>query len=225
MVIRALAFALAVLGASAASAQCRLALALALDVSSSVDAREYQLQNEGLARALEDPEVREAFLPRLPPVALAIYEWSNARHQAIIQDWLLITQPSDLDRVAAALRTHQRTASENPTAIGNALLFGLALFNQAPICAARTLDLSGDGINNDGMTPRRAYRQPGWEAVTVNGLAIGQSEQMTIYYRRQLIRGHSAFVEKASDFEAFEAAMRRKLIREILPDMMLGQMR
>ena len=86
MVIRAAAFALAVLGATAASAQCRLALALALDLSSSVDAREYQLQNEGLARALEDPEVREAFLPALPPVALAIYEWSNARRQAIVQD-------------------------------------------------------------------------------------------------------------------------------------------
>ena len=86
MVIRAAAFALAVLGATAASAQCRLALALALDLSSSVDAREYQLQNEGLAHALEDPEVREAFLPALPPVALAIYEWSNARRQAIVQD-------------------------------------------------------------------------------------------------------------------------------------------
>ena len=41
---------------------CRLALSLGLDVSSSVDAREYRLQTEGLAAALIAPEVRGAFL-------------------------------------------------------------------------------------------------------------------------------------------------------------------
>ena len=42
----------------AAAAECRLALSLGLDVSSSVDAREYRLQTEGLAAALIAPEVR-----------------------------------------------------------------------------------------------------------------------------------------------------------------------
>lgn len=60
------------------AAQCRLALLLALDVSSSVDAREDQLQRGGTASALIAPEVTEAFFASDLPVALAVYEWSDA---------------------------------------------------------------------------------------------------------------------------------------------------
>jgi hypothetical protein len=223
MVSRAVALILALCVATAAQAQqCRLALALALDISSSIDSREYRLQQEGLARALEDPAVRDAFLPGLPPVALAIYEWSNSRQQAIIQEWVMVTEHAVLDDVASRIRSHPRSATDQPTAIGNALLFGLALFNEAPPCAAQTLDLSGDGINNAGTNPARAYATAGWDGITVNALAIGNTRQMEIYYSRQVIRGHRAFVERASRFEDFGAAMERKLIREVLPDMMLG---
>ncbi|MEL6211423.1 MAG: aminotransferase class I/II-fold pyridoxal phosphate-dependent enzyme [Pseudomonadota bacterium] len=54
--VRALALFLALTCAGPAAA-CRLALLLALDVSSSVDAREDQLQRGGLAAALVAPEV------------------------------------------------------------------------------------------------------------------------------------------------------------------------
>jgi hypothetical protein len=40
------------------AAECRLALALAVDVSRSIDETDYAIQTEGLARALEDPEIR-----------------------------------------------------------------------------------------------------------------------------------------------------------------------
>lgn len=209
---------------SAQAAQCRLALALALDISSSVDSREYALQQEGLARALEDPSVKDAFLPGLPPVALAIYEWSSSRQQHIIQDWIVISERATLDSIAQRVRGHQRTASNQPTALGNALLFGLALFNTAPACGLKTLDVSGDGINNVGTTPSRAYETSGWDGITVNALAIGTSRQMETYYRRQLIRGHGSFVERARRFEDFSAAMERKLIREVLPEVMLGSL-
>src|SRR5690606_25524706 len=84
----ALAAALAVAAAGPAAAQsCRLALSLALDVSSSVDAREYALQNEGLARALTAPEVVEAFLA-MPGqvVALHVFEWSGRAQQVLRLD-------------------------------------------------------------------------------------------------------------------------------------------
>ena len=50
----------ATLWASAGVAECRQALALGLDVSGSVDAREYRLQLDGVAGALDDPAVRAA---------------------------------------------------------------------------------------------------------------------------------------------------------------------
>lgn len=197
---------------------------MAMDISSSIDEREYALQQEGLAQALEDPAVRGAFLPGLPPVALAIYEWSNTRQQAIIQNWVLVTDESVLDDIAQQVRSHRRSAADQPTAIGNALLFGLALFNEAPPCAAFTIDISGDGVNNAGIAPNRAYLRPDWAGITVNALAIGPTRQMETYFRRQVIRGPRAFVERARQFEDFGAAMERKLIREVLPDVLLGSL-
>ena len=47
------------IGAADAS-ECRQSLVLGLDVSSSVDAREYRLQLDGLAEAILDPEVEDA---------------------------------------------------------------------------------------------------------------------------------------------------------------------
>ena len=52
------------LWAGAAQADCRQALALGLDVSGSVDAQDYALQMQGLAAALEHPQVRAALLSR-----------------------------------------------------------------------------------------------------------------------------------------------------------------
>lgn len=211
--------------ATPAVAQCRLALTLAMDISSSVDEGEYFLQQEGLALALEDPSVRAAFLPgMMEPVALSIYEWSGSRQQTLIQPWIMIDTTAKLDEVADRIRRHPRSAGTQPTAIGNALTFGYALLTEAPICDEWTIDLSGDGINNDGMSPARAYNDRDWTGITVNALAIGRELQMRTYYQRSVIRGFGAFVEHAERFEDFGEVMERKLIRELLPDMMLGSL-
>ena len=41
---------------------CELALVLAIDISGSVDRREYRIQMDGLATALNDPTVQDALL-------------------------------------------------------------------------------------------------------------------------------------------------------------------
>ena len=51
--------------------------------------------------------------------------------------------------------------------------------------------------------------------VTVNGLAIGGAlEDLPGYFERSLISGPGAFVEIAQDYQDFEKAMTRKLVRE-----------
>lgn len=212
----ALALALAAGGPAAAQDQCRLALLLGVDVSASVDAAEYQLQLSGIASALIAPEIVEAFLNGPGPVALSIYEWSGRFQQDLVVDWTLITSEEDLTRIAERVTRQARRSEDFPTALGYALGFAAGHFAQAPPCLFQTLDISGDGQNNDGFPPEAAYEHFPFEGITVNGLAIGgASRGIEDYFLEQLIRGPGAFVEYAATHADFASAIRRKLEREL----------
>ncbi len=208
--------------AQTATAQvpCRLALVLAIDVSASVDMQEDRLQREGLATALLAPEVQTAFLSGNLPVALAVYEWSGRWNQEILLDWTLIGTPADLAGAASDIAASRRSYSEFPTAMGYALGFGAGLFDRGPGCLFRTLDLSGDGVNNEGFGPRLAYENFGFADVTVNGLVIlgadpDEDARLQGFFSREVVHGSGAFLEVADGFDDFERAMRRKLEREV----------
>lgn len=213
-----LALLLLLLWAAPAGAACRQALALGLDVSGSVDGREYRLQLDGLAGALEDPGVREAFLI-LPeaPVALAVFEWSGPLAQRVLVDWLTIQGPGDLASVAARLRGVARASGDPSTALGTAKGFGAALLGRQPHCWRRVLDLSGDGASNTGPHPR-GERPPG---VVINGLVIGGVPEGSLqgslraYYEAYVVQGPDAFIEEAAGFDDFQEAMTRKLKKEL----------
>ncbi len=208
--------------AAPADAACRLALALALDVSRSVDAADYAVQRDGLLAALADPEVRRAVFQPPDHVAIAVYEWSGRGHQEMVVGWTELYSEADLDRVAAEVAGFAGGGYRLPTAIGYALDFGRELFEGAPGCAAHTLDVSGDGRNNDGMSPADAYRREDFGDLVVNALAIGGHEaDIVIYYRSQVVRGPGAFVEVARVHTEFPRAIKRKLLRE-LGDPVLG---
>lgn len=210
------------LWAAPAEGACRLALALAFDVSRSVDAADYAVQRKGLVLALADPEIRAAFLRPEDHVAIAVYEWSGRRHQEVVVGWTEVRSDADLDRVAETVAAREGWGYGLPTAIGYALKFGRVLFEDAPDCAARVIDVSGDGRNNEGMTPADAYRREDFGDILVNALAIGGHEtDIVSYYRREVIRGRGAFVEVAPRHTDFPRAIRRKLLRE-LAEQVLG---
>jgi hypothetical protein len=215
--------------AGAARADCRLALALGLDVSGSVDAREYGLQRDGLAAALEAPGVRAAFLSQpAAPVRLAVFEWSGPEQQRLVVDWTVVDGPAALDRAAARLRATRSLYDDPATAIGAALAHGAGLLAGQARCWRRVLDISGDGPSNSGPHPA-AVAGGAFSGVTVNGLVIGPRSRANTtkdltnvkslegYYRAHVIRGPGAFVETARDFDDFARAMRRKLLRELAP--------
>lgn len=206
-----------------AEAACRLALVLALDVSSSVDDVEYRLQRTGLAAALNAPDVRHAILQGgQGHVALAVYEWSGRYRQKMVLDWLALNSPNDIDRAVAALAQGERAERMHPTAMGYGLGYGAQLLQRGPDCTRRVIDVSGDGVNNEGFGPRLAYKHFPLSGVTVNGLVIlGHDAEVLAFYRTQVIQGRNAFVEVANGFEDFETTMARKLYREI-NDIVLG---
>jgi len=202
--------------ASPAAAHCRLALSLAIDVSSSIDEGEYALQKQGLYDALGAPEVVEGFLA-VPGawVTLHVYEWSGRFQQDVVLDWISIKKPGDLERARDTLLAKDRTYAEFPTALGYGVAFGTFAFREVPDCARRTIDVSGDGVNNVGFTARDATRSHDFTNTTVNGLVIGTDPELYTHYMEQVIWGPGAFVEVANDFSDYGRALERKLIREL----------
>jgi hypothetical protein len=210
----ALGLVLAPLGAAAQA--CRLALVLALDVSSSVDDAEYLLQRDGIAAALQAEEVQRAILGQPGAVALAIYEWSGRRQSVLIQDWVLLRTAGDIAAVARRLGTVARSYRRYPTALGYALGYGATLMTRAPQCERRVIDVSGDGITNDGFWPQLAYRHFPFGDITVNGLAVlGADPAVQDHFEMEVLRGPGAFLETAEGYAGYRAAMTRKLYREI----------
>ncbi|MFZ5961981.1 DUF1194 domain-containing protein [Thalassococcus sp. BH17M4-6] len=201
----------------AAQGNCRLALLLALDVSSSVDAAEHDLQKTGVAAALDDPDIRHAILRGGPGlVALAAYEWSGRRQNAVVLDWTLLTDDAAIDGAVSTILAAPRSQTRFPTAMGYALGFGATLLRRAPACDRRVIDLSGDGISNDGFGPELAYRHFPFQDVTVNGLAVlGADPQVQDYFEDFVRFGAGAFVETATGYDGYRRAMTRKLYREI----------
>jgi hypothetical protein len=197
----------------AQASECRLALALALDVSSSVDAAEDTLQRSGVVAALTAPEVAAAFFAGDLPVALAVYEWSGRYNQQMILDWTLIDSRAALVRAAQVVAASTRSHNDFPTAMGYALGFGAGLLQRAPLCLHKTLDMAGDGQNNEGFPPDSAYRAFPFEGVTVNGLVVNAAD----FEGEVGLHGPGAFLIVADGFEDYERAMRRKLERELAP--------
>ncbi|MEJ6397716.1 DUF1194 domain-containing protein [Yoonia sp. 208BN28-4] len=209
---------------SGAADACRLALVLAMDVSNSVDAREDALQRNGLASALLHPDVQDAFLVSSDPVSLLIFEWSGQYNQDIIVDWVAITSPEVLFNAANTVANSTRIARDSPTSLGYALGFAATKLREVPACANRTIDVAGDGKNNHGFGPAEAYAAFPFDNVIVNGLVIDAgsfagNDGLIPFYRNEVLRGPGAFLEIATRFEDFEETMRRKLLRELLSQM------
>ena len=193
-------------------AGCRLALLLAIDVSSSVDQYEDGLQRQGLASALIAPAVQTAFFGLADPVALAVFEWSGRYNQQILLEWTLIENPAVLTAAASRISASRRSHNEYPTALGHALAFGSRMLDRAPDCATRTIDMAGDGQNNEGFGPKQAYREFNFEGVVVNGLVVNaadfEAETLLIeFYQEQVLHGPGAFLEIAQGFEDYELSL------------------
>ncbi len=221
----ALFVALAASSQPARAADCALALALALDISSSVNADEYEIQKGGLVRAMRDPEVRAALLAAPGSVRILVYEWSGWQQQDLIADWTLIAGPEDIDRLAARVEARRRSYVDFSTAIGRALSWGEAQFARLPVpCARQVIDVSGDGVNNDDLSPRTVRGMGGLGRVTVNGLVIkGADPDPEEYYRTEVIGGPGAFLMVARNgFRDYPDLLIGKLLKEIEPPQFIG---
>ena len=194
-----------------------LALVLAVDVSESVDAEEYELQHEGIARAFESaPLVAAISGGAHSAIDVLVLEWSDRDKQAVTVGWTRVSDKPSAAAFAAKVRASRRS-SNGLTAIGDALLAAQAAFRTLPDHASRrVVDLSGDGMANIGPPPQQVRDEMVAAGITVNGLAILKTEPwLDSYYDDNVVGGPGGFLVQVDDFTSFAAAMQQKLLSEV----------
>lgn len=206
-----------VAGAPAQAEPVDVALVLAVDVSESVDAEEYELQHEGIARAFESPQVVETIRGGARgAIDAMVLEWSDRDKQVVTVDWMRVSDAGTAAAFAGKVRASTRS-SAGLTAIGDALLAAGAALDGAPDRPdRRIIDLSGDGMANIGPSPNSVRDGLVAQGITINGLAILKSEPwLDQYYDQYVIGGEHAFLLTVQDFQSFAAAIQQKLLGEI----------
>jgi len=204
---------------------CALELILAIDVSGSINSEEYGLQMGGLARALEDEAVAKAVESLDGGMLVVVTQWSGMSRQAQTTNWQYVTGAAGLAALAATVREMPRAWDIFSTGIGEALTHAREVSATAPgSCRRRVIDVSGDGISNEGRPPAAVAQSLAAEGYIVNGLVIrGAEPDPVAHYETDVIAGPGAFVEVAADFHDYERAIRKKLLREIDPPQFVAE--
>ena len=214
--------------AAPGEARCRLALALGMDISSSVSPTEYAIQLHGLAAAFRDPQVIEAVLSVPGEVVYVLpYEWSGRQQQDAIGGWTALRDAGDIAAFAERMDAHVRRYENFSTAIGTSIDFALTAFTRLPEpCERMVIDLSGDGVNNDGPAADTRWPDLDRAGVTLNALAIAGGDPDPVpHYLTGVIRGPGAFLIVAEGgFDDYPELIKGKLIRELGPPMLIGHL-
>ncbi len=192
---------------------CGLALVLAVDVSGSVSTHEYRIQMDGLAAALRDGIVADALVDQ--QAQLSLIQWTGSSRQRQTISWQAMHSLEDVSDFAVLVEQDQRRWRNFSTAIGEAVALSIASFDAVPQCTRRVIDVSGDGVSNEGDTPDTWHPALKEKGIIVNALAIETDEtDLTAYFFESLIFGEGAFVVTANGFEDYPEQIRRKLQRE-----------
>jgi len=204
--------------ATVAEVPVDLELVLAIDSSDSVDGREYALQVGGLAQAFRDSAVHEAIGGGpLGSIAVAVVEWSGRYQQVVQVPWTRIDGPAAATALAAEIGGLRRAFDEGVTSISGALDFAAAQFaGNGFVAARRVIDISSDGVQNQGRRIDLARDAALAKDLIINALVIlNEMPDLEEYFGERVIGGLGAFVMAANDYPDYPEAIRRKLLREI----------
>jgi len=194
-----------------------LALILAIDVSGSVNAERWELQRRGYEAAFNSPEVLQSITsgPH-KAIAVTMVEWSGASHQRQVVEWTVISDELSAATFASLMAEAPRVYSDW-TSISAALDYVTPLFKKSGVTAGRNvIDVSGDGVNNQGRPINEARDQALAQGIVINGLPIlSDYDALDGYYEEHVIGGAGAFMEVVKDYSSFGKAVLSKLVREI----------
>jgi hypothetical protein len=233
----------ALLGATYTSAGAEdvdTALVVAVDVSNSVDEERYRLQMEGIAQALEDPEVIQAIVGGAKGgILFSMVTWAD--RPSVTLPWTYISSEAEARALAKRVRKLPRQSGEF-TCMSRMMRFvSDKVVPQIPAKAAKVvLDISGDGRDNcNEEEPVDALRDELVKyGVTVNGLPIlegggpevvvpgaaptlsylpgeQQGAPLEEWFRDNVKGGPGSFVLPANGYGDFGRAIRQKFVLEV----------
>jgi hypothetical protein len=200
-------------------------LVLAVDVSYSMDPEEQALQREGYMAAITSRDFMQALRQGMHgKVAMIYFEWAGVHHRQIVVPWRLIDGPESADAFAADIGRARYTRASR-TSIAGALEFGAMLFDTSGARGLRrVIDVSGDGVNNNGPLVTVARDEVLAKGITVNGLPIMLKrpnpstmdiDNLDVYFEDCVIGGPGAFVIPIRERNQFREAIKTKLVLEI----------
>lgn len=218
-IVLSLLLALAPLGARA----CELSLVIALDVSRSVDKFEYVLMRNGIGQALLDDEVIDLIAWMPGGMKVTVTQWGGAGQQRQPIVWRHLWNRESVVDFVEELVEIDRGFWMADTSVSEALLHAELMFHQLDFpCRRRVIDISGDGISNAGPEVYPISVAVAAKGVTVNGLVVaGARPDPVAYFLTEVIRGPLAFVEVTQGYNDYARAMKRKLLRELAPNLSL----
>jgi len=221
------------------------ALIISVDVSQSVDEQRYRLQMEGIAQALEDPDVITAITTSPSGgMLVTMIAWSDKTE--IVLPWRWIASAADARATAQAIRLTPHKGGEF-TCMGRMFrVVHESILTSMPRPANYVmLDVSSDGIDNcyhTGAVDEARDRLVA-AGVTINGNPIlvpgendtvgagayrapgfgllrglGPDSHMTTldaWYREHVLGGYGAFMLPAQGYGDFARAIKRKFVTEI----------
>jgi hypothetical protein len=198
---------------------------LAVDVSYSMDPEEQALQREGYMAAITSREFMHAISQGMHGrIAMTYFEWAGMHHRQIIVPWRVIDGPETADGFAADIGRARYTRASR-TSISGAMLFAMPLFEGSGFRGVRrVLDISGDGVNNNGPPVTLTRDEVLAKGIVINGLPIMLKrpnpgtldiESLDVYFEDCVIGGPGAFVIPIRERDQFKDAIRTKLVLEI----------
>jgi hypothetical protein len=194
-----------------------VALVLAIDGSGSVTDDVLAAQRSGHAGAVASPGFVQA-VRRGPRgrAAVAVIEWASRGQQSVTVPWTVIAALDDAEAVAGRILA-ARTPLPGNTSISGAIDAATVLFARLGAEAERrVLDISANGISNDGRSVADARAAALAAGITINGLAIVDIDpELDRYLAREVIGGPGAFVVRARDAQSYRAAILRKMLTEV----------
>lgn len=205
---------------ASAPAEVDTALVVSADVSNSVDVHRYQLQLEGIAAALEDPDVQSAFLTG-PKGAILFMMVTWADRPQVSVPWTKIKSKADALALAEQVRRIPRHGGEF-TCLSKMLRFvSDKVVTQVPSKASRiVVDVSGDGSDNcNPEEPPGVVRDELVQSnVIINGLPILEGREaatLAPWYTQHVMGGAGSFVLPAEGFGDFGRAIKQKFTIEV----------
>lgn len=202
-----------------------LELTLLVDTSGSIDADEFTLQRQGYRDAFKSASVQAAIaaLAGQGGIAVNYIEWSGSSEFLERIGWTQITTGAQADAFGDAIFALPRIF-QGLTAPGNAISYARPRFTGNGFEGARlVIDISGDGVANDGIDTFTQATTTAADGIRINGLAIlgaviGGDAALLAFYQDDIVTpgGGTLFqVNGLADADQFRDALINKIGREI----------